>query len=50
MKFKEEYRISKNFSLKEYDNYMKKKPLEQLMIIKMLYENFKNQNNYCNRK
>ncbi|MBS3084034.1 class I SAM-dependent methyltransferase [Candidatus Pacearchaeota archaeon] len=45
MNFKEEYRMSKNFSLKEYDSYMKKKPLEQLMILKMLYESFKNQNN-----
>ena len=45
MKFKEEYKISENFSLEEYDNYMKKKPLEQLIILNIISESFKNQNN-----
>ena len=46
MKFKEEYKISKNFSVKEYDNYMKNKPLEQIMILKIISENFKDKDNF----
>lgn len=39
-KLKEEYQISESFSLKDYDAYMKRQPLEQLLMLDFLMKRY----------
>lgn len=40
MKLKEQYQLSKHINLKEYDNYMKKEPLEQKIILDFIINKY----------